>query len=109
MRQLFNPAVGLLSRLRFAHKFVLIGLVLVVAVAVVGRAYVQTQNAQIAFSAKERVGIRVIEPSASCSAASRWRAPPPSAATMPRSRTGWPPSTRRSPRSTPPSRPTAPS
>ena len=63
MRQLFDPAVGLLSRLRFAHKFALIGLVLVVAVAVVGRAYVQTQNAQIAFSAKERVGIRVIEPS----------------------------------------------
>ncbi len=62
MRQLFNPAAGLLSRLRFAHKFALIGLVLVVAVAVVGRAYVQTQNAQIAFSAKERVGIRVIEP-----------------------------------------------
>ena len=62
-QQIFAPAVGLLSRLRFAHKFALIGLVLVVAVAVVGRAYVQTQNAQIAFSAKERVGIRVIEPS----------------------------------------------
>ena len=62
MLQLFAPAAGLLSRLRFAHKFALIGLVLVVAVAVVGRAYVQTQNAQIAFSAKERVGIRVIEP-----------------------------------------------
>src|SRR5512134_378501 len=63
MRQLvFAPAVRLLAHLRFAHKFALIGLVLVVAVAVVGRAYVQTQNAQIAFSAKERVGIRVIDP-----------------------------------------------
>ena len=50
--RVFSPAAALLSRLRFAHKFALIGLVLVVAVAVVGRAYVQTQNAQIAFSAK---------------------------------------------------------
>jgi methyl-accepting chemotaxis protein len=63
MRQLvFTPALRLLSRLRFANKFALIGLVLVVAVAVVGRAYLQVQHTQIAFSAKERVGIRVIEP-----------------------------------------------
>ncbi|HWM10462.1 MAG TPA: methyl-accepting chemotaxis protein [Solirubrobacteraceae bacterium] len=63
MRQhVFGPAVSLLSRLRFAHKFALIGLVLVVAIAVVGRAYVQTQDAQIAFSAKERVGIEIIDP-----------------------------------------------
>jgi methyl-accepting chemotaxis protein len=63
MRQLvFTPALRLLSRLRFAHKFALIGLVLVVAVAVVGRAYLNVQHTQIAFSAKERVGIRVIEP-----------------------------------------------
>jgi methyl-accepting chemotaxis protein len=64
MRQLvaFRPAVRLLSRLRFAHKFALIGLVLLAALTVVGRAYVRTQNAQIAFSAKERVGVRVIDP-----------------------------------------------
>jgi methyl-accepting chemotaxis protein len=63
MRQhVFGPAVSILSRLRFAHKFALIGLVLVVAIAVVGRAYLQTQNAQIAFSAKERVGIEIIDP-----------------------------------------------
>jgi methyl-accepting chemotaxis protein len=63
MRQLvFTPALRLLSRLRFAHKFALIGLVLVVAVAVVGQAYLKVQHAQIAFSAKERVGIRVITP-----------------------------------------------
>jgi methyl-accepting chemotaxis protein len=66
MRQLrqhvFAPAVRLLSHLRFAHKFALIGLVLVVAIAVVGRAYLQTQSMQVAFSAKERVGIRVIDP-----------------------------------------------
>jgi methyl-accepting chemotaxis protein len=64
MRQnaLFVPAVRLLSRLRFAHKFALIGLVLLAALGVVSRAYLQTQNAQVAFSAKERVGVRVIEP-----------------------------------------------
>ena len=58
----FRPAVALLSRLRFAHKFALIGLVLIAAIAFTGRAYLQAQNAQIAFSAKERVGIRVIAP-----------------------------------------------
>ncbi|HET8755465.1 MAG TPA: methyl-accepting chemotaxis protein [Solirubrobacteraceae bacterium] len=63
MRQLvFRPALGVLSRLRFAHKFALIGLVLVVAVAVVGQAYLKVQRTQITFSAKERVGIRVIAP-----------------------------------------------
>ncbi len=61
-RFVFTPALRLLGRLRFAHKFALIGLVLVVAVGVVGRAYLQVQHAQIAFSAKERVGIKVIEP-----------------------------------------------
>src|SRR3954471_8647924 len=62
MRLAFTPALRLLARLRFAHKFALIGLVLVVAVGVVGRAYLQVQHTQIAFSAKERVGIKVIEP-----------------------------------------------
>src|SRR3954464_6838132 len=62
MRHAFTPALRLFSRLRFAHKFALIGLVLVVAVGVVGRAYLQVQHTQIAFSAKERVGIKVIEP-----------------------------------------------
>jgi methyl-accepting chemotaxis protein len=62
MRHAFTPALRLLARLRFAHKFALIGLVLVVAVGVVGRAYLQVQHTQIAFSAKERVGIKVIEP-----------------------------------------------
>ncbi len=62
MRHAFTPALRLFARLRFAHKFALIGLVLVVAVGVVGRAYLQVQHTQIAFSAKERVGIKVIEP-----------------------------------------------
>jgi methyl-accepting chemotaxis protein len=62
MRQLFTPALRILSRLRFAHKFALIGLVLVVAVGVVGQAYLKVQHTQIAFSAKERAGIGVIAP-----------------------------------------------
>ena len=62
MRHVFAPAANLLSRLRFANKFALIGLVLVAAIAIVGRAYLQVQHTQIAFSAKERVGIRVIDP-----------------------------------------------
>jgi methyl-accepting chemotaxis protein len=61
-QRVFAPAIALLGRLRFAHKFALIGLVLVAAIGFVARAYLQTQNAQIAFSAKERVGVRVIAP-----------------------------------------------
>src|SRR4051794_14274820 len=59
---LFSPAVRLLGRLRFAHKFGLIGAVLLIAVGVVARAYVAGQDAQIGFSAKERVGVTAIRP-----------------------------------------------
>ena len=51
-----------MGRLRFAQKFALIGLVLVAALAFTGRAYLRSQDGQIAFSAKERVGLRVVAP-----------------------------------------------
>ena len=60
--QLFAPAVALMGRLRFAQKFALIALVFLAALAFTGRAYLRSQDGQIAFSAKERVGLRVVAP-----------------------------------------------
>ena len=51
-----------MGRLRFAQKFALIALVFVAALAYVTHAYLRSQDGQIAFSAKERVGVRVVAP-----------------------------------------------
>ena len=59
---LFAPAMALMARLRFAQKFALIALVFLAALAFTGRAYLRSQDGQIAFSAKERVGLRVVAP-----------------------------------------------
>src|ERR687885_782148 len=58
----FAPAVALMSRLRYAQKLALIGLVLLVPLAFVTRAYLGQQNDKIAFSAKERLGVTYITP-----------------------------------------------
>src|ERR1700755_1239394 len=60
--QLFRPASLLMSRLTYARKFALIGLVLLVPVGLALHAYWTQQGAQIAFSAKERVGMVYLEP-----------------------------------------------
>jgi diguanylate cyclase (GGDEF)-like protein len=59
---LFRPAVALVGRLRYVQKFVVVGLVLLVPLAVVTAAYVNLQRAQIAFSAKERQGVAYLAP-----------------------------------------------
>ncbi len=51
-----------MGRLRFAQKFALIALLFLAALAFTGRAYLRSQDGQIAFSAKERVGVRVVAP-----------------------------------------------
>ena len=56
---LFRPATALIGRLRYAQKFVVVGLVLLGFVAT---AYVDLQRDQIAFSAKERSGVAVMAP-----------------------------------------------
>src|SRR3954451_20469367 len=58
----FSPATALMGRLRYARKFALIGLVLLVPAGVALRAYWTQQGAQIAFSAKESVGLDYLEP-----------------------------------------------
>jgi methyl-accepting chemotaxis protein len=60
--QLFRPASSLMARLTYARKFALIGLVLLVPAVLALRAYWTQQGTQIAFSAKERVGMVYLEP-----------------------------------------------
>jgi diguanylate cyclase (GGDEF)-like protein len=62
MRWLFRPAATLLGRLRYAHKFVVVGLVLLLPLGFVAKAYGDLQDGQIAFSAKERVGVAYMAP-----------------------------------------------
>src|SRR3954468_4542703 len=58
----FGPATALMARLRYAHKFVVVGLVLLIPLGFVASAYVQLQHSQIAFSAKERDGVAMMTP-----------------------------------------------
>jgi methyl-accepting chemotaxis protein len=60
----FQPAAKLMGRLRYAKKFVLIGLVLLAPLAYVGQAYLGDKGAAIEFNAKERVGVEYVGPTA---------------------------------------------
>ena len=62
LAMLFAPGTTLLGRLRYAKKFAFIGLVLLLPLAYVTRAYVRVQDEQIAFSAKEIPVGRVGQP-----------------------------------------------
>jgi diguanylate cyclase (GGDEF)-like protein len=58
----FRPAAAVVGRLRYAQKFAVVGLVLLVPLGLVANAYVSLQRAQIAFSAKERDGVAYLQP-----------------------------------------------
>jgi methyl-accepting chemotaxis protein len=59
---LFSPAVGLLGRLRYAYKILVVPAVLLLLLGFVAKAYVDLQRSQVAFSAKERVGVAYLVP-----------------------------------------------
>src|SRR4051794_15170112 len=59
---LFGPAAALIGRLRYAQKFVVVGLVLLIPLGFVASAYVGLQRDQSAFSAKERSGVAYLAP-----------------------------------------------
>ncbi|MFF5289387.1 putative bifunctional diguanylate cyclase/phosphodiesterase [Paractinoplanes globisporus] len=59
---LFGAAATLIGRLRYAQKFVVVGLVLLIPLGFVAAAYVGLQRNQIAFSAKERNGVAYLAP-----------------------------------------------
>ena len=62
MGWLFSPAVGLLGRLRYAYKILVVPAVLLLLLGFVAKAYVDLQRSQVAFSAKERVGVAYLVP-----------------------------------------------
>jgi methyl-accepting chemotaxis protein len=59
---LFSPAAGMLGRLRYAYKILVIPLLLLLLLGFVAKAYVDLQRGQVAFSAKERVGVAYLTP-----------------------------------------------
>ncbi len=59
---LFAPAARLVGRLRYAQKFVVVGLVLVVPLGFVAGAYVDLQRRMVAFSSAELQGIEYMTP-----------------------------------------------
>ena len=56
------PAESLLGRLRYAQKFVLIGVVLIAPLGWVVKSYIGAQNRDTAFAVKERVGVVYLRP-----------------------------------------------
>ncbi len=57
-----EPAVALFARLRFAHKFAVVGLVLLAPLVWVTLSYSRLEAASVDFSAKERDGITTLTP-----------------------------------------------
>jgi methyl-accepting chemotaxis protein len=62
MRRIFDPAVRLMERLRYAYKIVLVPALLLVPLGLVTKGYVDIQSSQISFSAKERDGLAYMKP-----------------------------------------------
>src|SRR6266540_1488756 len=59
---LFSPAAGMLGRLRYAYKILVVPVVLLLLLGFVAMAYVDLQRGQVAFSAKERDGVAYLVP-----------------------------------------------
>ena len=62
MSTVFRPAMALLSRLRYAHKILLVATLLVVPLGFVTVAYVDIQREKVEFSASERNGLAYLRP-----------------------------------------------
>ncbi len=62
MATIFTPAVGLMNRLKYFQKFILVGLVLLLPLVIVFVQYLSTTNANINFSSREKLGIRMVTP-----------------------------------------------
>ncbi len=62
MRALFRPATALVGRLRYAQKFVAVGLILMLPLGFVAKAYVDVHTEQINLSMRERTGVAYLVP-----------------------------------------------
>ena len=66
---MFSPAKALLGRLRYAYKIIVVTVVLLLPLGFVTWGYVGIQRDQVAFSARERVGVEYLRPLLSVTAA----------------------------------------
>src|SRR5205814_259132 len=62
MATLLGPATGLLNRMSYAWKILVLALVMVLPLVIVADAYIAAQRAQIAFTQLERDGTRYLGP-----------------------------------------------
>jgi succinate dehydrogenase/fumarate reductase flavoprotein subunit len=62
LQRTLTPAARLLGRLRYAQKFVLIGLVMIIPLVWVVKSYLGVQSQGTAFAVKERVGVAYLRP-----------------------------------------------
>ncbi len=60
MASVFRPATALLDRMSYARKIVVLALVMALPLGIVSLAYVGVQRGQIAFTDRERVGVRYL-------------------------------------------------
>jgi methyl-accepting chemotaxis protein len=57
-----RPAIALMNRLRYAYKFVVMGIILLLPIAFVARLQYKGSTDQLEFNAKERIGLEYIAP-----------------------------------------------
>lgn len=60
MDMVFKPGIGLLNRLRYPHKFLLIGVIFLAPLVVMGYLLIDEVNQRIRFMEQERLGIEYI-------------------------------------------------
>jgi methyl-accepting chemotaxis protein len=60
MNMVFKPGIGLLNRLRYPHKFLLIGVIFLAPLIVMGYFLIDEVNQRIRFMEQERLGVEYI-------------------------------------------------
>jgi methyl-accepting chemotaxis protein len=60
MDMVFKPGIGLLNRLRYPHKFLLIGVIFLAPLVVMGYFLIDEVNQRISFMEQERLGVEYI-------------------------------------------------
>src|SRR5436305_10882042 len=63
-RKFVAPGAKVMGRLRYAHKFAVIGVIVLACLGFVGFSYLGEVSTQVDFSQKERVGVVYVGPAA---------------------------------------------
>jgi methyl-accepting chemotaxis protein len=62
LKTLINPAIKLMNKLKFGHKFLLIAILLIMPLGFVLNAFLKEIGGQISFASNERVGVAHLRP-----------------------------------------------